>query len=93
MTWIGLILLLLIAAIAGSVGQALAGYSLGGLFVSIVIGFIGALLGYWLAIRLGLPLLFPITIEGQTFPLIWAVIGSALFASVVGLLARRRPAI
>lgn len=93
MTWIGLILLLLIAAIAGSVGQALAGYSLGGLFVSIVIGFIGALLGYWLATRLGLPLLFPITIEGQTFPLIWAVIGSALFASVVGLLTRRRPAI
>jgi len=86
-------LLLLIAAIAGSIGQALAGYSLGGLFVSMVVGFIGALLGYWLATWLGLPLLFSITIEGQTFPLIWAIIGSALFASMVGLLTRRRPKI
>ena len=38
MTLVEFVILLIIAAIAGSLGQALAGYSLGGCLVSIVIG-------------------------------------------------------
>jgi uncharacterized membrane protein YeaQ/YmgE (transglycosylase-associated protein family) len=90
MTWLGLFVLLLVAAIAGSLGQALAGYSLGGCLMSIVVGFIGAFLGLWLARALGLPEPFPITVQGETFPLLWAIIGSALFSAVLGLLTRRR---
>ncbi|MFP4437222.1 MAG: GlsB/YeaQ/YmgE family stress response membrane protein [Chloroflexaceae bacterium] len=71
-------------------GQALAGYSLGGLLVSIVVGFIGALPGYWLATGLELPLLLPVSTGGETCPIIWAVIGSAIFAAVVGMLTRRQ---
>lgn len=90
MTLLGLLILLLIAAIAGSLGQALAGYSLGGCLVSIVVGFIGAFLGLWLAQLFGLPEPFPITIQGETFPLLWAIIGSALFSAVLGMLGSRR---
>ncbi len=96
MSLIGFLLLLLIAAIAGAIGQALAGYSpsdaIGGLLVSIVVGMVGAVLGYWLATALGLPELFVINIDGQPFPVVWAIIGSALFALVAGLLTRRRVA-
>jgi uncharacterized membrane protein YeaQ/YmgE (transglycosylase-associated protein family) len=90
MTLVSLLLLLLIAAIAGSIGQALAGYTMGGCFLSIVVGFIGAVLGLWLAREFGLPEPLPITVGGETFPLLWSIIGSALFAAVIGLLTRRR---
>ncbi|NTS40064.1 GlsB/YeaQ/YmgE family stress response membrane protein [Flavisolibacter sp. BT320] len=88
MSLLGLLLLLLIAAICGSVGQSLAGYNLGGCLVSIVVGFIGAYLGMWLADKFGLPEIFQISIEGKPFPIIWAVIGSAVFTLVVALIRR-----
>ena len=91
MTIIELLLLLLIAALAGGLGQALSGYSLGGCLVSIVVGFIGALLGLWIARGLGLPEPFPVTVGGRTFPLLWAIIGSALFSAGLGLIGRQRP--
>ena len=90
MSLTGFIILLIVAAVAGSLGQALAGYSLGGCVVSIVVGFIGAYLGMWLAQQLGLPTFFTINIQGEPFPLIWAIIGSAILAAVLGLLTRRR---
>lgn len=90
MTLFGFLLLLAIAAIAGSIGQALAGYSLGGCLVSTFVGFVGAFLGLWLARTLGLPVFIPITIEGEVFPLVWSVIGSGLLAGGIGLLTRRR---
>ena len=89
MSLLGILILLVVAAIAGALGQAIAGYSHGGFLVSIVVGLIGAVLGWWLAGALGLPELFMITIDGQPFPLLWAIIGSALFALVAGLLTRR----
>lgn len=90
MTIIGLLLLLLIAAIAGGLGQALAGYSLGGCLTSILVGFIGAFLGNWLARQVGFQEPLPITVDGQTFPLLSSIVGSALFSLAFGLLARRR---
>jgi uncharacterized membrane protein YeaQ/YmgE (transglycosylase-associated protein family) len=90
MTLVEFIILLIIAAIAGSLGQALAGYSLGGCLVSAVVGFVGALLGLWLARLLGLPEFIPITVGDQTFPVVWSVIGSGIFAAIVGMLTRRR---
>ncbi len=89
MSLLGFLLLLLIAAVVGALGQALAGYSTGGCLVSIGVGFVGALLGSWLAEALDLPTIFTISIEGQPFPVVWAIIGSALFAAVLGLISRR----
>lgn len=88
MTLLGFLVLLLIAAICGSIGQSLAGYDLGGCFVSIIVGFIGAYLGMWIAGKFGLPEIFAITIEGKPFPIVWAVIGSAIFTLIVALLRR-----
>jgi len=90
MTLLELILLVIVAAIAGSIGQALAGFSYGGCLVSAVVGFIGAFVGVWLARQFGLPELLPLTIGTQTFPIIWSVIGSAILSLVLGLLTRRR---
>ncbi len=85
-----LLLLLLIAGVCGSLGQAIGGYSHGGCLVSIALGFIGALLGTWLAGALHLPELLSIPVGGMNFPIIWSIIGSALFVAVIGLITRGR---
>jgi uncharacterized membrane protein YeaQ/YmgE (transglycosylase-associated protein family) len=89
MSVFGLIVLLILAGICGALGQAISGYSRGGCLVSITLGFIGALLGHWLARTLNLPELFTIEIDGTPFPIIWSIIGAALFVAVIGLLTRR----
>ncbi|HLR26837.1 MAG TPA: hypothetical protein VK112_13300 [Fodinibius sp.] len=86
MTLTGFLLLLLIAAICGGIGQSIAGYSMGGCLVSIVIGLIGAYIGKWLAAQLGLQYI----LEIMGIPVVWASIGSALFAIVIGILTRGR---
>ncbi len=88
MTILGFLVLLLIAAICGGIGQSLAGYDLGGCLISIIVGFIGAYIGLWVAAKTGLPHFFTISIDGKPFPIIWAVIGSALFTLIVALLRR-----
>ena len=83
-----LLIYLVIAGICGAIGQSLVGFNLGGCLVSIVVGFIGAWIGAWLAGKIGLPELLPISVGGRTFPIIWAVLGSAVFALIVGLIRR-----
>jgi uncharacterized membrane protein YeaQ/YmgE (transglycosylase-associated protein family) len=90
MTILGFLVLLLIAAICGAIAQAIVGYSVGGCLLSSVVGIIGALLGYWLAGALALPLVFTINIQGQPFPVIWSIIGAVLFVGVVAFLTRGR---
>ncbi len=84
-TVLGLIIMLVIAAVCGALGQAIAGYTMGGLLVSIGVGFIGALLGTWLAGQLDLPELFTINVEGKPFPIVWSIIGATLFAFLISL--------
>jgi uncharacterized membrane protein YeaQ/YmgE (transglycosylase-associated protein family) len=91
MTLLEFLLLLLVAGICGALGQAIGGYSRGGCLVSIALGFIGALLGTWLARLMGLPELLAITFDSTTFPVIWSIIGAALFVAVLGIFQRRRP--
>ena len=86
----GLIVLIIIAAICGAIGRALAGGTRGGLFVSIVIGFIGALLGPWVAAQLKLSEPLVIHVSGHPFPVLWSIIGAALFVAIVHLVSRRR---
>lgn len=90
MSLMGFLILLIIAAICGALGQAIAGYSVGGFIISIIVGFIGAFLGMWIARQFGLPELFVVTVDGEPFPIVWSVVGPALLAAVVGLISRPR---
>ena len=90
MTILDLIVLLIVAGVCGALGQAITGYSRGGCLVSIALGFVGAVLGVWLARSLALPELFAVRIGTTNFPIVWSIIGSALFVAVIALLTRRR---
>jgi uncharacterized membrane protein YeaQ/YmgE (transglycosylase-associated protein family) len=85
-----IIILLIVAGVCGSIGRAISGYSHGGCLVSIALGFIGALIGTWLARAIGLPELFPVRIGTTSFPIIWSIIGSAVFVALISLLTRSR---
>lgn len=89
MTIASFLLLLLVAAICGTIGEMLAGETLGGCVTSIGVGFVGAWIGLWLAGQLGLPEVFTVNVGGESFPVVWSVIGSTLFVAVIGLLTRR----
>jgi uncharacterized membrane protein YeaQ/YmgE (transglycosylase-associated protein family) len=85
-----LIILLIVATVVGVIGQRMAGSSRGGLLGSIVLGFIGAFLGIWAVREYRLPKIFTLQIGSTNFPIVWAIIGAALFVYLLGLLARRR---
>ena len=84
-----LLVLLLIAAICGAIGRSMAGGG-GGLLTSIVIGFIGALFGPWLAVQLHLSEPLIVQVAGKPFPIVWSIIGSALFVAFLHLVSGRR---
>lgn len=90
MSIVTLLLLLLIAAIIGAIGKAIAGDVRGGLLVTIVVGFIGALIGPWLASKLGLAEPFMLNVAGHPFPVLWSIIGAALFVAIIHLISRGR---
>ena len=90
MTILDFLILLLIAGICGSIGQSLAGYSHGGCFLSIIVGFIGALLGEWIARKFSLPHFFVVNIGGSNFPVVWSILGSLIFTGTINLLFKGR---
>lgn len=85
-----LIILLIVGGLVGVIGQKLAGYSRGGCLTAIALGFIGALIGSWAVKQFGLPEIYVLKVGHTSFPLIWAIIGAALFVAVLGLLTKRR---
>jgi uncharacterized membrane protein YeaQ/YmgE (transglycosylase-associated protein family) len=62
------VVLLIVAGLCAALGQAISCYSRGGCLVSIALGFIGALVGMWLARMLTLPELFALEIGTTRFP-------------------------
>lgn len=90
MTLLGLLILILVAALCGIIGQMIAGYSVGGLVVTVLIGFAGAWLGWWIAREFSLPTFVTVDVDGRTFPIVWSIIGSAILAAFAGFLTRAR---
>lgn len=70
---------LLVAFICGSIGASIGGLHRKGCLVRIAVGFIGAFLGGWLSRELGIRELFVI----KRIPIVWSIIGSALFVAVI----------
>jgi uncharacterized membrane protein YeaQ/YmgE (transglycosylase-associated protein family) len=85
----GLLILIIIAAVCGALGRALVGGVRGGFIVSMVLGFIGALVGPWIAQQFKLPEPFMLQISGQSFPVLWSIIGAAVFVAIIHLVSRR----
>ena len=79
---IRLLILLFIASICGSIGAGLAGSSSKGCFTSIILGFIGALIGSWISKSVGIDDFLYI----RNIPVFWSIIGSAMFVTVLNLL-------
>jgi uncharacterized membrane protein YeaQ/YmgE (transglycosylase-associated protein family) len=85
-----LLVLIVIAAICGAVGKALVGGGPGGLVVSTALGFIGALFGPWVALQLHLSEPLVLKVGGQPFPIVWSIVGAALFVALLHLMSGRR---
>lgn len=90
MSLVEFLILIVIASISGGIGQSLAGYSLGGCFASILVGFIGAWLGKWMMHEFNLPVIFSITLFGKSYPVVWSIIGSAVLAFALGVITKGR---
>lgn len=88
MSLIDFLILALVAAICGMIGQSLAGYSVGGCLVSAVIGYVGAFVGLWVARQFGLPELFTVNVGGSAIPIVWSIVGSALLVAGLAMLRR-----
>jgi uncharacterized membrane protein YeaQ/YmgE (transglycosylase-associated protein family) len=90
MTLVSLLILLVVAGVCGAIGQAIAGRSRGGFITSIALGFIGALLGAWIAGAAKLPELYVLNAGGEHFPIVWSIIGAAIFVAAISLFSRGR---
>ena len=86
--FISLLLCLILAAGLGILSQRILGFKLGGLFVSIFIGFVGAVLGREMVRWFHLSDLILLTIGGRSFPVIWCTVGALISTAAVGLIAR-----
>jgi uncharacterized membrane protein YeaQ/YmgE (transglycosylase-associated protein family) len=89
MTFVGALVLLVIASLCGSLGSRIAGYSHTGCLSSIVLGFLGAWLGTWFASQVHLPPLYVLHIGPESFPVVWSIAGAAMFAAVASALTGR----
>jgi uncharacterized membrane protein YeaQ/YmgE (transglycosylase-associated protein family) len=90
MTLPGLLVLIVIAAVCGAVGRAIAGGSPGGLITAIALGFIGAVVGSWIGFQLDLAEPFSLRVSGRSFPILWSIVGAALFVATVHLISGRQ---
>ena len=88
MSLFGLLFLLLIASISGALGARIAGRRGMGCLTSIMLGFIGALIGTFIARQLELPLFPWIRFGDNPFPVLWAILGAALFVALLNLISR-----
>jgi uncharacterized membrane protein YeaQ/YmgE (transglycosylase-associated protein family) len=83
---IDILISLIIAGIAGSIARSLSGFSRGGCLISIVVGFVGAIIGTWLARELQLPDPFVIVIRGTSYNILWTIIGAVIFTAALSLI-------
>ena len=76
-----IVVTIIIAGLCGALAQLLVGYTRGGLLASILVGFVGALLGSYLASLLGIPPILPVF----GVDVVWTIIGAAIFVALLSL--------
>jgi uncharacterized membrane protein YeaQ/YmgE (transglycosylase-associated protein family) len=87
--WTEVVGFLVLGAICAALAQALAGFSRAGYFAALIAGFFGAWCATWLSEFFDWPGILVITINRESFPLVWAVIGALLMSLAMSLLLQR----
>jgi uncharacterized membrane protein YeaQ/YmgE (transglycosylase-associated protein family) len=90
MSFLDIVIMLVIAGITGSIARSLVGFDRGGCILSIAVGFIGALLGTWLARELNFPEIFSFEIRGINYPIVWSLIGAVIFTAGLSLISPKK---
>jgi uncharacterized membrane protein YeaQ/YmgE (transglycosylase-associated protein family) len=76
------LVLAFIAGVCGLVASQIVGAKRINFVLLILLGFVGAFVGRWIAGFFGLPLILSFHLAGESFPLLWAIIGAMV---VVGI--------
>jgi len=90
MSLLEFIIYLVIAGVCGAIARAIAGGTGGGFVISVLLGFLGAFVGTWLARLIHLPVFVVIDVAGHPFPIVWSVIGGMLLVALAHVLVRPR---
>jgi uncharacterized membrane protein YeaQ/YmgE (transglycosylase-associated protein family) len=90
MTLIEFVVYLVIAGICGAIARAFGGGTRGGFILSILLGFVGAFVGTWIARQFHLPQLVVIAVAGHPFPIVWSILGGFLLVVIAHALTRPR---
>jgi len=86
MSFLDIVIQLIIAGLTGSIARSLVGFDKGGCILSIVVGFIGAFIGSWMARELHFPDYLSFVIRGIEYHIMWALIGAIVFVAVLSLI-------
>jgi uncharacterized membrane protein YeaQ/YmgE (transglycosylase-associated protein family) len=86
---VDLLMLLALSAFFGFVGAQLMGHRKVNVVMMIIFGFVGALIGRWVATYFHLPAIYVVNVGGSSFDLVWSMGGCLLVIAVVGLLGQR----
>jgi len=90
MSFLDIVILLVIAGVTGSIARSLVGFDKGGCLLSVAVGFVGALIGTWLARELDFPDIYSFEIRGITYPIVWSLIGAVLFTALLSLISPKK---
>lgn len=88
MNLIDFALIALVAIVCGTTAQLTSGFSKGGWIVNLVIGFFGALAGVFVSRSLNAPVIYDLKIQSIKFPIIYCIIGAAIFLAAIGFLVK-----
>ena len=80
-----LVVLLVIAGIAGAIGTALGGGGRSSFVASVALGLVGAAFGPWLVHQFHLTELVQLQVGDQPFPLVSATLGAGLTVALLHL--------
>jgi uncharacterized membrane protein YeaQ/YmgE (transglycosylase-associated protein family) len=90
MTLLEFVVYLVVAGICGAIARVIAGGSSGGFIISVLLGFLGAFVGTWIARQIHLPVFVVVDIGGHPFPIVWSILGGLLLAALAHALVRPR---
>ena len=82
--------LVVVAGVVGVIGQFLTGYSRGGLLVSVIAAFVGALAGPYVADYIGWAEPIYVPLGDVQFPLVTSAAVALVLVLIVNLLTKKR---